>query len=366
VAAGTLPGFLAAGAAPRIRGDFAFSDAALGVAAATFYIVSTILTAVLGRVVDRLGARRGMLIGAAGTIAACIGIAALAQSAVSLTAMLVVAAIGNSLASPSVSKMLQAVVPEERHGIAFGAQQAGAPIGALIAGLALPLVAIPFGWRWAFVGAAGLMLAAAVAAPARDHVAARPKSKARQGLGVVHALGLASFFASTAGMGFVSFLVVYAVENGVAESPAGLLLAAVSLCAAVGRMALGVHADRSGQDALRPVVPMFVASVAGYALLIPGEPVLIVLAALVVGSFGWAWPGAINLAVIQHAPDAPAWAVGVMLSGLFAGAIAGPLTIGFLAEHDMWTAAWLVCAVFTLLSAATVAAVRRHDAQTAD
>jgi MFS family permease len=366
VAAGTLPGFLAAGAAPRIRADFAFSDAALGVAAATFYIVSTILTAVLGRVVDRLGARRGMLIGAAGTIASCIGIAALAQSAVSLTAMLVVAAIGNSLASPSVSKMLQAVVPEERHGIAFGAQQAGAPIGALIAGLALPLVAIPLGWRWAFVGVAIVTLAAAVAAPAATAADARPKSARPEGIGVVHVLGLASFLASAAGMGFISFLVVYAVDNGVGESAAGLLLAAVSLCAAVGRMALGIHADRSGQDALRPVVPMFVASVAGYALLIAGEPVLIVLAALVVGSFGWAWPGAINLAVIQHAPDAPAWAVGVMLSGLFAGAIAGPLTIGFLAEHDMWTAAWLLCAVFTLLSAATVAAVRRHDAQTAD
>jgi predicted MFS family arabinose efflux permease len=224
-------------------------------------------------------------------------------------------------------------------------------------------VAIPFGWRWAFVGVAVVTLAAALAAPSAGQGDARPATVRRQGLGVVHAVGLAAFLASTAGMGFISFLVVYAVDHGIDEGTAGLLLAGVSLCAAAGRIGLGVHADRSGQDALRPIVPMFVASVAGYALMISGEPVLIVLAALLAGSFGWSWTGAFNLAVVQHAPDEPAWAVGVLLSGLFAGAIAGPLAIGFLAEHDLWSVAWLLCAAFTLLSAATVAAVRRHDAR---
>jgi predicted MFS family arabinose efflux permease len=93
--------------------------------------------------------------------------------------------------------------------------------------------------------------------------------------------------------------------------------------------------------------------------LISGNPAVIVIAAVIVGSFGWAWPGALNLAVVQLAPDAPSWAVGVMLGGLFAGAVAGPLTIGLLAHNDHFGLAWAMCSVFALLAAAMVLAVRR-------
>jgi hypothetical protein len=104
---------------------------------------------------------------------------------------------------------------------------------------------------------------------------------------------------------------------------------------------------------------MFVVSAGAYLLLIAGEPGLIVVAALLAGSFGWAWPGALNLAVVQMSPEAPAWAVGVMLGGLFAGAVVGPLTIGLLGDHGHFAAAWILCSLFALLAAGTVLAVRR-------
>jgi hypothetical protein len=138
-----------------------------------------------------------------------------------------------------------------------------------------------------------------------------------------------------------------------------VLLAVVSLCAAGSRIGLGVVADRAGQDALRPVPAMFLVSAGAYLLLIVGEPVVIVVAALLAGSFGWAWPGALNLAVVQHSPHAPAWAVGVMLAGLFAGAVAGPLTLGVLGDAGHFTAGWVLCATFALLATVTVVAVRR-------
>ena len=132
---------------------------------------------------------------------------------------------------------------------------------------------------------------------------------------MVHAIGLTAFFASAASVGFISFLVTYSVEKGIDEGAAGVLLAVVSMCAATARIGLGAVADRGVQDALRPVPAMFLVSAGAYLLLIVGEPVLIVVAALLAGSFGWAWPGALNLAVVQHSPEAPAWAVGVMLAG---------------------------------------------------
>ena len=68
---------------------------------------------------------------------------------------------------------------------------------------------------------------------------------------------------------------------------------------------------------------------------------------------------ALNLAVVQRSPDAPAWAVGVMMAGLFAGAVAGPLVVGLLARADHFTAAWIMCSAFALLAAATIVATRR-------
>ena len=87
------------------------------------------------------------------------------------------------------------------------------------------------------------------------------------------------------------------------------------------------------------------------------------IGALLAGSLGWAWPGALTLAVVQRSPQAPAWAVGVMMTGLFAGAVAGPLIVGLLAEHDAFSAAWVVCAGFALLAAATTWATRRAAAR---
>jgi MFS family permease len=261
-----------------------------------------------------------------------------------------------------VSALLKREVASRRQGLAFGAQQSGASLGAFLAGLALPAVAIPLGWRWAYVGAGALGLAAAALAP-RGGAGPSPVSDRephRRGLGSVHALALAAALASAAGVGFVSFLVLYSVENGIGESAAGLLLGAVSLAATVSRIGLGVLADRGG-DALRPVVAMLAASVAGYLLLIAGEPALIAVGALVTASLGWSWPGALTLAVVQRSPSAPAWAVGVMMSGLFAGAIAGPLLVGVLADHEAFTAAWISCAGFALLAAATITATRRRE-----
>jgi predicted MFS family arabinose efflux permease len=85
----------------------------------------------------------------------------------------------------------------------------------------------------------------------------------------------------------------------------------------------------------------------------------VVVGALIVGTLGWAWPGALTLAVVQRSPDAPAWAVGLMMSGLFAGAVCGPLAVGLLAEQGAYTGAWSLCAGLAVLSALVVGATRR-------
>ncbi len=364
VVAGVLPGFLTASLAPRIDADFAFSEAALGVAVAIVYVVCAFLSSPSGHLVERLGARRAMRGGAVATIVCCAGVAELADSAVALVALLVLGGVGNALAAPAASGVLDRHVPESRHGVAFGAMQAGAPLGAVLAGLALPAVAIPFGWRWAFVATGALAAVAALIAPAaalsaRDTIAgARPR-----GLSSVHALAVTAWLASAAGTGLVSFIVLYAVESGLSESAAGLLLAALSLAAASSRIALGLALDRGGDDPLRPVATMLLLGAGGLLLLIASVPAAVVVGALLAGGVGWAWPGALTSAVVARAPAAPAWAVGVMMTGLFAGAVTGPLATGLLADREQFTAAWLILAAFALAAAGTVAVVSRRSAR---
>jgi MFS family permease len=364
IVATVMPGFLAASLVPRIRADFTLTDSALGLAVALFYAVSAFGSVPAGRLVDRVGAARGMRLAAALTATCCLAVAVLAGSAASLAALLVIGGTANALGGPSVSALLKREVPAPRQGLAFGAQQSGATLGALLAGLALPAVAIPVGWRWAFAAAGGLAVLAAAAAPAGGAAGVRPAPPARgpgRRLGPVHALALAAVLASAAGVGFVSFLVTYAVESGMSEAAAGLLLGAVSLGAAVSRIAVGVFADRAGQEALRPVAIMLAASVAGYGLLIAAEPVAIAAGALLAGCLGWAWPGGLTLAVIRRSPDAPAWAVGVMMTGLFVGAIVGPLATGLLAEQGLFEVAWSACAALALTAAGIVTLTRRRE-----
>jgi MFS family permease len=358
-----MPGFMTASLAPRIRTDFAFSDSTLGLAVALFYVVSASASVPAGRLVDRVGAARGMRLAGGLAAISCLAVAALARSAASLTVLLLIGGLANALGGPSVSALLKRYVAVQRQGLAFGAQQAGAPLGAMLAGLALPAVAVPFDWEWAFVAAAVLALLAVALAPeaaatsrSSDTGTRRPRTFTS-----VHALGVAAVLASAAGVGFVSFLVTYAVDSGMSEVAAGLLLAGVSLVATISRIAVGVFADRAGQEPLRPVATMLAASAAGYLLLLAGEPGVIAAAALLAGSLGWAWPGGLNLAVVQRNPQAPGWAVGVMMTGLFVGAVAGPLLTGFLGEQDLFELAWIVCAGLALLAAATIAALLRRE-----
>ena len=362
IVAAVLPGFLVASLAPRIGADFAFGPSTLGLAIALFYVVSALSSTPSGRLIERVGAERGVRLTAALTAVSCAAVGLLAHSAVALTICLIPAGVANGLGGPTVTALLKREVAVSRQGLAFGAQQSGASLGSLVAGLSLPAIAIPLGWRWAFVVAGALAIAAAATSP-RGVAAPPPGSRATppRGLTSVHAIALAAVLASAAGVGFVSFLVSYSVDSGMSETAAGLLLGGVSLVAALSRLGLGVVFDRRRLDPLMPVAAMLAASVGGYLLLIAGEPAAIVLAALLAGSLGWAWPGGLNLAVVQRSPDNPAWAVGVMLSGLFTGAVAGPLLVGLLAEHGEYSWAWVLCATLALMAGLTLALTRRAD-----
>jgi MFS family permease len=364
VVATVLPAFLTAGLAVKMREDFWLSDSLLGIAVAVSFAVATIASSPAGRLVDRMGPARGIYVGAVLALICSLAIASVVDSAGSLIAILTLGGLANAFAGPGAGALISHLTAHHRQGMALGAQQAGAPLGALLAGLALPLVAVPLGWRWAFVVAALVPIAVIVlmrSLPEAPRVSPRPARRAGTGLRPVHLLALAAALSNLAANGMIAFLVVYAVGEGMSTTAAGLLLAMTSLVAATSRVIFGALADVRRGRVLVGVAALLSFGALGYLLLATGHLVALVAGALVAGGIGWGWAGLMTLAIVRTNRDAPGAAVGIGMMGIFAGASIGPFAVGFLAEIASFTAAWLAATVVTLLAAVVVVAARRLE-----
>lgn len=360
-----LPGFLLGSLAVRMREDFPLDASALGLGLALFYGVSAASSPVAGRLVGRIGAARGMRIASVLGALSALGIALLAGSVWALFGLLLLSGLAKAIGSPGTAAMLAHDMADDRRGFAFGLQQSAAPLGALMAGLALPLIALPFGWRWAFAAAAALTLAGGAAVPRRHIGAGRDPAAESAGRGrrirPVHVIALATAFASAASVGMVTFLVVYAVDEGMSAVQAGALLVVSSLTAIATRVGLGTLADRRRREVLGPTAALLTLCAAGFVLLATGSLALIVLGTLIAGGIGRGWNGLASLAVVVQNPGSPAEAFGAQMSGFWVGAMVGPLLVGVLAEVAGFAASWLACAVLMLLAAATILAAREFE-----
>lgn len=360
-----LPGFLVASLIVQMRDDFALSAAALGLALALYHCVSAVLIAPAGRIVDRIGPSRGLYGACVLGVVSALGIALLADSPVALTALLIPSALAKAAATPGVAALMASDVPEQRRGIAFGLQHSAPPIGMLLAGLALPLVALPVGWRWAFAANAALVVVAGLTLP-REGLLRRPATahgegahRRGRGLRTVHIVAVAAALASTAGIGMLSFLVVFAVSAGLGPAQAGALLAVTGAVAVISRLGVGALHDRRPSDLLMQVAGLLMVCSIGFLLLATETPALLVPGALIAGGVGWAWQALAGLAVVADNPTAPAQAAGIQMTGFFVGAVVGPLLVSTIAARLGFGPAWLVCAGLVLLASLTAALASR-------
>lgn len=345
---GVLPAFLTGGLAVQVRGDLGFGPAKLGLAVAAFFAFSSLTSALMGRFVERIGAQGGMRLAAAGSAAALLGVALLANSWYGLVACLLLGGLANAVSHPATHLSLAREVPAGRQGLSFGIKQSAIPSATLLAGLAVPFIAVTFGWRWAFIMGAGLALLVALLVP-RSRAAAtvrRVKEARSADAGtlpmVLLAIGIG--LGSTAATPLGAFIVGSSVESGLRVESAGLLLALGSAAGISVRVLFGHLADGMSGGRLRLVAGMLGVGVAGFVLLASGAPSLLVAGTLLAFGAGWGWPGLFNFAVVKTNPNAPAAATGITQTGASAGAAAGPLLFGFVVEHASYSAAWLFSA----------------------
>ena len=356
-----MPVFLVGGLAVQISHDLRLDAAGLGLAVAVYFAVTALGSLPVGTLVERLGSARTGRVAVLLAGAAMAAIAALARSVPALLVLLAVAATANSLGQLSSNASLAQWVPPRRHGISFGAKQSAIPLSTLLAGAAVPTVALTVGWRWAFAIGAVLAIGALVLVPPDrpDRPPPQPRRGGRAGAGLV-LLGVAAALAAGAANALGAFLVASTVARGMAESTAGLVLTLGSAVCVAARLAVGWFADRRARGHLGLVAALLGLGGVGVTLLGAPGPVALAVGVLLGFGLGWSWPGLLAFAVVRLHPQAPAAATSVTQTGVYAGASVGPFGFGLLAARAGYPTAWLtagvamaLACVFTLVGART-------------
>jgi MFS family permease len=352
---GVLPIFLTGAMAVQLQADIGLEVDSLGVVYASYFGAAAALSIPVGRVSERTGPSVSLRVGTALTCLAMLGVATVVSSPVLLVLFIVLSGLGTSLTRTASSVLLARAVPPSRQGRAFGIKNSAIPVAALISGLALPVIALSIGWQWSYVLGAAVGFGVLLAVPsdlARPPVIARVKPQPDLAL---RTLALA---ATTAGFGAASvsslgaFSVVTAVDAGMSEAAAGILVAVGSLLGLVSRVSVGFVSDR------RPLSQMDLAG----AMLAAGAVGLVMIAFAGAGFMwiaipfayvtGWAFFGTYYLAIVRLNPSAPGTAVGIAQTGAFGGSVIGPIVLGVLADRISFTAAWLTAAGAGAIAAA--------------
>ena len=365
----SVPVFLVGGLAVQISGDLQFSPAGLGLAVSAYFGATALASVPAGALVERYGstaiARYGIVLSATSLLA----VAALARSLWSLIVILALGAGANALGQLASNTSLSRHVPVRRQGLSFGVKQAAIPVSTLLAGAAVPLVALTLGWRWAFVLAAVGAVAALRLVPSERDEAKRSRGPAHgRATSALVVIGVAATLAAGAANALGTFLVDSAVARGIAPGLAGLALTLGSLVCVLSRVGGGWQADRLPGRQVGVIAVLLATGALGLALLaVPGTAALV--AGVVLGfGLGWSWPGLMNFAVVRLHPQAPAAATSITQTGVYAGGCIGPLTLGALAATAGYPAMWTAAAVAMVSAAALMvvgSAMLRHHPATA-
>lgn len=363
ITVGTLPVWLVGGLAFQMTTELGFSVDGLGLAVAVFFAASAACSVPAGHLVQRWGPRFGMASTSGLSGAALVGLA-VADSLTTLVIWVGVAGVANSTCQPSANLSLTTGAAPRRQGLAFGIKQAAIPVATLVAGLAVPLVALTAGWRWAFVAAlAGpltlLLVAFRTTGRGRVDVTQPHHALVTAPLAMV-VLALAGGLGAAAANSFGAFVVDSAISAGATAGVAGLALAAGSVAGIGARVFWGWSADRRTGGHLRVVALLMAAGSALLAgLAVASDPAVLVVLVVAVYCLGWGWPGLYSFAIVARNPAAAASASGFLMTGIYAGGVAGPLAFGLTVHRAGYDAAWVGAALTMACAAALVLVGRR-------
>lgn len=365
-----LPVFLLSSLSFQIREDLGYGEATAGLVLAAFFASSAAVSSRLGRWVDVVGPRQAMQIALTGTTVLQLLFAvvpAVPAGAVALGVLSAAAGVCNATAQLGANVFIGRDLPLRRQGIGFAVKQSAMPGASLVAGLTLPVIALPLGWRWVFALAAPLTIASLSIVrsqlPASPPLAASgagapalPSGRAPRGL---VPMAVAAAFATGAAITLGGFFVESAIHAGVDPGTAGVIFSLGSVVSILVRLGVGAIADRRRGDMLGAVAVMLAIGSLTSAWFTLGTPAAHLIGVPLAFGTGWAWPGLFNLSVVRAAPGHPGRATGITQTGTYLGGAIGPILFGTVAESVSFDAAWWLAAALGLAAAGAVLLGRR-------
>ena len=343
-----LPGFLVGGLSVQIRGEFGVAEGRYGWAMSTYFLAATAGSIVLGRLAQVIGPRRQLTLALLGAAVVDLCIALFANEFGYLIAFLAIAGLCNAAAQTAVNLGLaQAGLP--RLGLALAVKQSGMPAASMLSGLAVPVIALTLGWRWAFVGAATVALIAVVGVQQTiSSSAPQPtteKAPSQSPLNALVIAGVAAMFLSFGAGALNAWVVESGVDAGLGKGTAGLML---SIGAALGiaiRVGWGMRLDRMSWHPFVIAGVMVFGGAIGAIGLTGRSSTIHIIATVVAFSGGWIWPVFLNFGVVRANEGNAASATGVTQTGVYLGVFIAPLTAGAIIERSGYPMMWTITAI---------------------
>jgi MFS family permease len=362
---------------PWIKDAFGVSYAELGLLLTIFFVVSCVVQALSGFVVDRFGPRPVLFAGLA-----LIGLAALgfgiSPTYGSMAFFAVMAGLGNGVFHPVDYTLLNRKVDATRLGHAFSVHGVTGSLGWALAPFMMVPIAVAYSWRVALMSAAALVLAVlallwlqrdrlalAVAAPKKSDVHVAEHTLAFLKIPAVWMCFGFFFFYAMALSGVQTFAPAAArLLHEVPVHVTAMCLTIYMVCSACGMVAGGfMVSDPARCERIIGAgfgVAALVALVIGFAAV----PAALVPVLFGVMGFGAGTAGPSRDLIVKRAspPNATGRVYGVVYSGLDIGQAVAPLIFGTLMDHGQPALVWLGIALVQavlIANAFNVGRVRR-------
>lgn len=336
---------------PLLPNAMQVSFVELGIAIGLFNIVSALVQAPLGFLVDRLGARK-MLMSALLLGATSFGLVATFPSYPCLLAAMTVAGLANGVYHPANYSLLSRGIPFSRVGRAFSVHTFAGFLGAALTPpimVGIALVTAPR-WSFAFAALAGLMAWAVVViigSPSRDRAATGSSTLVPRRTGtrpaispVITLVTLTLLFALLSlSTGAIEKFSVSALVQGfdVALPVANVALTVFLFASAFGVLAGGMLADRTGKHGYVAAAAFGLATfIVMLVIRVPLPPVALAVALGATGFLtGMVAPSRDMLVRAASPVGAEGRTFGIVFTGFNAGGVIGPILFGFLLDHGL-------------------------------
>lgn len=359
-----LPVFLTGALAVQIRRDMNLSPSLLGTAVATFFAFAALSSFTAGRISHKTNGSRTMRICLIASSLTLLGLGTVARDYYIFLAFLAIAGVINGSLQPPINIFISHVIPKRRQGFAYGVKQAAVPVATLLAGMAVPIVALTIGWRFAYVGASplGIILFFFVpksVSPPPPEGGDSLDSPKRPSAAPIAMLALAMGLGTGAANSLGAFIVSSLVHSGWNPGVAGLLTVAGSAVGASARIGNGLLADRrNGKHFLFAAWSALIGGL-GYLMFVLGYAWLIIPAIIISYGAGWGWNGLFIFGVVRNFTKYAGYATGTVQSGAYVGSVLGPLAFGIVVEKAGYSAAWTMAMLFSIAAAGAIVIGRR-------